>query len=45
MYSSIEGRAIPYCLLIDPSGIVRFEGNPLYLNEKIVSRFLEKYSK
>lgn len=27
--NAVEVRAIPHCLLIDPQGIVRWEGNPL----------------
>ena len=44
MAQSIELKAIPHCLLISPDGIVRFEGNPSYLNEKRLKHFLDKYS-
>jgi thiol-disulfide isomerase/thioredoxin len=45
MARALQIEAIPHCILIDPSGIVRFEGNPLYLNEQIVQHFLDKYGK
>lgn len=45
MIQELQITAIPHCILIDPAGIVRFEGNPLYLNEKILKHFLDKYSK
>ena len=45
MARALEITAIPHCILIDPSGIVRYEGNPLYLNVQILKRFLDKYSK
>ncbi len=45
MAQSLEIHAIPHCILIDPSGIVRFEGNPLSLNTQIVQHFLDKYGK
>ena len=40
----LELKAIPHCLLISPDGVVRYEGNPLYLNEKRLKHFLDKYS-
>jgi cytochrome c biogenesis protein CcmG/thiol:disulfide interchange protein DsbE len=40
---SLQLTAVPHCILIDPAGIVRFEGNPLYLNETIVEHYLDKY--
>jgi thiol-disulfide isomerase/thioredoxin len=43
MKSGLEITGIPHCILIDPSGIVRFEGNPLYLDEAILKHFLDKY--
>lgn len=39
----LQIAAIPHCILVDPSGIVRFEGNPLYLNDAIMKHFLDKY--
>ena len=43
--SEVEVRAIPHTLLIDPNGIVRFEGNPAYLNEKNLEMLLTKFAK
>jgi thiol-disulfide isomerase/thioredoxin len=37
----VEG--IPHALLIDPSGIVRFEGMPSYLTEEGLARLIAKY--
>jgi thiol-disulfide isomerase/thioredoxin len=34
---------IPHALLIDPKGIVRFEGMPGYLTEQSLSRIIAKY--
>lgn len=45
MMRNLQIRGIPHCLLIDPSGIVRFEGNPLYLDDQKVEHFLDKYSR
>ncbi len=45
MAEQLEVSAIPHCLLIDPSGIVRYEGNPGYLDEQHLRHFLDKYSK
>ena len=43
--NAIQVRGIPHALLIDPKGIVRFEGHPSYLNvqrlEKLMARFSE----
>lgn len=41
--NELQVRAIPHVILVDPSGIVRFEGNPGYLNEKVMEHFLAKY--
>jgi thiol-disulfide isomerase/thioredoxin len=41
----LQVAAIPHCVLIDPSGIVRYEGNPMYLNEQRLKHFLDKYSR
>ena len=35
---------IPHAVLIDPKGIVRFEGNPGYLNERNLANLLAKYA-
>jgi cytochrome c biogenesis protein CcmG, thiol:disulfide interchange protein DsbE len=34
---------IPHAILIDPKGIVRFEGMPHYLNEQNLAALLDKY--
>ena len=41
---AMEIRGIPHSILIDPQGIVRFEGSPGYLDEKKLKRLLDKYS-
>jgi cytochrome c biogenesis protein CcmG, thiol:disulfide interchange protein DsbE len=40
---AVEVRGIPHALLIDPKGVVRFEGMPHYLNEKNLAALLERY--
>jgi thiol-disulfide isomerase/thioredoxin len=37
-------QAIPHALLVDPHGIVRFEGHPEYLDEEKLGNLLAKYS-
>jgi cytochrome c biogenesis protein CcmG/thiol:disulfide interchange protein DsbE len=44
MSKEAEVKAIPHAILMDPSGIVRFEGNPAYLTEQALERLLEKYA-
>jgi thiol-disulfide isomerase/thioredoxin len=39
----IELQAIPHVMLADKQGIVRFEGTPAYLTEKVLQRLLDKY--
>jgi thiol-disulfide isomerase/thioredoxin len=36
---------IPHAMLIDPKGIVRFEGMPSYLNERNLAALLDKYER
>ncbi len=36
-------RGIPHAMLVDPRGIVRFEGMPHYLDEAALQRLLDKY--
>jgi len=36
-------RGIPHAMLIDPKGIVRYEGHPGYLNESGLEKLLKKY--
>jgi cytochrome c biogenesis protein CcmG, thiol:disulfide interchange protein DsbE len=43
MESAVGVRGIPHALLIDPKGIVRFEGMPNYLSEQALQRLLDKY--
>lgn len=42
-----EVQGIPHCVLIDPDGIVRWEGFPTLkgeeLTEKVISKIIEKY--
>lgn len=40
-----EVRGIPHVILIDPKGIVRFEGLPLYLTESGLELLLSRYGK
>lgn len=40
----LEVTGIPHCILIDPTGVVRYEGNPGYLSADIIRHFLDKYS-
>jgi cytochrome c biogenesis protein CcmG/thiol:disulfide interchange protein DsbE len=42
---AVEVQGIPHAILIDPKGIVRFEGMPVYLDEKGLEHLLDKYSK
>jgi thiol-disulfide isomerase/thioredoxin len=44
MHRELGITGIPHCILIDPAGIVRYEGDPRYLNDTILKRFLDKYS-
>jgi cytochrome c biogenesis protein CcmG, thiol:disulfide interchange protein DsbE len=41
---AVEVTGIPHAILIDPKGIVRFEGMPVYLDEKGLEHLLDKYS-
>jgi len=38
-------RALPHALLIDPQGIVRYEGHPSFLEPEHVKHFLARYAK
>jgi cytochrome c biogenesis protein CcmG, thiol:disulfide interchange protein DsbE len=40
---TVEVTGIPHSMLIDPHGIVRFEGMPPYLTEEVLDRLLAKY--
>ena len=37
-------RGIPHAMLLDPSGIVRFEGHPGYLSDAVLKKLFDKYS-
>lgn len=43
----VEDKGIPHIILIDPEGIVRWEGFPLLegyeLTEKVIEQLLDKY--
>jgi cytochrome c biogenesis protein CcmG/thiol:disulfide interchange protein DsbE len=43
MMRDVEVRGIPHAILIDPKGIVRFEGMPEYLTEDGLRRILVRY--
>jgi cytochrome c biogenesis protein CcmG, thiol:disulfide interchange protein DsbE len=43
MSREVEVSGIPHAMLIDPKGIVRFEGMPSYLTEAGLDRLLRKY--
>ena len=45
MKTAVEVRGIPHALILDPNGIVRFEGHPGYLSAAGVAGLLDKYSK
>ena len=38
-------RFVPYTLVIDPKGIVRWEGSPAKLTEEILKDIIKKYKK
>jgi thiol-disulfide isomerase/thioredoxin len=40
--NGVELKGIPHAILIDPQGIVRFEGLPGYLTERALARLLEQ---
>ena len=39
----VQVKGIPHAMLIDPKGVVRFEGMPSYLNEQNLANLLSKY--
>jgi thiol-disulfide isomerase/thioredoxin len=41
----VQVRGIPHTMLIDPKGIVRFEGMPHYLNERNLASLLDTYGR
>jgi len=42
---AVAVKGIPHTMLIDPNGIVRFEGMPHYLRENDLQRLMAKFSK
>jgi cytochrome c biogenesis protein CcmG/thiol:disulfide interchange protein DsbE len=45
MSNAMKVRGIPHAIILDPEGIVRFEGHPAHLNEKNLAGLLAKYAK
>jgi len=45
MDRNLQITGIPHCVLIDPSGIVRYEGHPGYLDAEKLQHFFDKYSR
>ncbi|MCW2119348.1 TlpA family protein disulfide reductase [Flavobacterium sp. 7A] len=49
MYEALEIKGIPHCILIDPDGIVRWEGYPILsgfkLTSEVIKDIIEKYKK
>jgi thiol-disulfide isomerase/thioredoxin len=43
MSSALAITGIPHCILVDPRGIVRYEGMPTYLDDAKLQHFLDKY--
>ncbi|MES2239587.1 MAG: TlpA disulfide reductase family protein [Bacteroidota bacterium] len=47
MYNALEVKGIPHCILVDPDGIVRWEGYPLLsgfrLSSEVIKDIIEKY--
>lgn len=43
MSNAVGVEGIPHALILDPKGVVRFEGHPGYLDEKNVAALLAKY--
>jgi thiol-disulfide isomerase/thioredoxin len=43
MMREAQVKGIPHAILIDPKGIVRFEGMPHYLNERGLKLLLDRY--
>lgn len=47
MYNLLEVQGIPHCILIDPNGIVRWEGYPMLtgyeLTSTVIKDIIEKY--
>jgi cytochrome c biogenesis protein CcmG, thiol:disulfide interchange protein DsbE len=44
MAQELDIKALPHSILIDTTGVVRFEGDPRYLSPQVVKNILDKYS-
>ena len=44
-YNALQLKFVPWALLVDPSGIVRWEGSPNDLTDEIITKILKKYKK
>lgn len=42
MYDKLEVRGIPHCILIDPNGIVRWEGYPILTGHELTSEAIQE---
>jgi thiol-disulfide isomerase/thioredoxin len=45
MNQALAITGIPHCILVDPKGIVRYEGMPTYLDDQKLQHFLDKYGR
>jgi hypothetical protein len=45
MFDTLKVRSMPHCLLVDPNGIVRYEGMPDLLDDARLQHFLNKYGR
>jgi cytochrome c biogenesis protein CcmG/thiol:disulfide interchange protein DsbE len=43
MMRALAVTGIPHCILVDPHGIIRYEGMPTYLDDAKLEHFLDKY--
>jgi len=44
MLQEVQVRGIPHAVLIDPYGVVRFEGHPAYLTEQGLTGLIKRYA-
>lgn len=44
-YNALQLKFVPWALLVDPNGIVRWEGSPNDLTDEIITKILKKYKK
>lgn len=45
MSQKLEITGIPHCILVDPRGVVRYEGMPTYLDDAKLQHLLDKYGR